>query len=183
MKMFLVALTALAAVSTCDAFVGAPAACSATRGACYLSMAVDLTPEPEGGEELVASSTIADTRMKDMGEFDGELEEEADGTVHSFWLSSVANGELIKKTRTQLSKEAARNADFPGFRKVRVLPGTVLLLDVTPPVAMPSSELTVSFVVITQRDKSLHMRNHKLQHLPFKKLLSVLLKVLWKRLD
>jgi hypothetical protein len=91
-------------------------------------MAVELIPEPEGGKELVASSTIADTRMKDMGEFDGELEEEADGTVHSFWLSSVANGELIKKTRTQLSKEAARNADFPGFRKVRVLPATVLRL-------------------------------------------------------
>ncbi len=71
-------------------------------------MAVELVAEPDGGEELVAISPMADTRMKNMGEFDGVVED-ADGTVFNFWLASTANGELIKQTRIALSKEAARN--------------------------------------------------------------------------
>lgn len=119
MKLLVVPIISIGMLmaSCCSAFVlqAPPTSIRMTP----LNMAVELTPEPEGGKELTASSTIADTRMKDMGEYDGELEGEVDGTVHTFWLSSVADGELIKKTRTQLSKEAARNANFPGFRKVR----------------------------------------------------------------
>lgn len=98
-------------LASTSAFVGAPPAFAAKR-APALAMAVELTAEPEGGEELVASSPMPDTRMKNMGEFDGELAEKADGAVHNFWLASTANGDLIKKTRTQLSKEAAKNVSL-----------------------------------------------------------------------
>lgn len=111
MKLF--AFTFIGMLAPTCAFVGAPATSfDATKRTHSLAMAVDLTPEPEGGEELTASSTIADTRMKQMREYDGELSDEVDGTVYTFWLSSVAEGELIKKTRTQLSKEAARNVSL-----------------------------------------------------------------------
>jgi len=104
-------LTFVGMLASSSAFVTAPAAFSVKR-ACPLAMAVELTPEPEGGEELTAVSTIADTRMKDMGKFEGEASKEVDGTVYTFWLSTTAEGELIKKTRTQLSKEAARNVSL-----------------------------------------------------------------------
>lgn len=90
----------------------APVASTNIKRACPLNMAVDLTPEPEGGEELTTSTSIGDTRMKNMGEFEGETSEEVDGTVYKFWLTTTAEGELVKKTRTQLSKEAAKNVSL-----------------------------------------------------------------------
>ena len=99
--------------SACSAFVGTQSPLFASSNTCRaqhaLAMAVELVAEPDGGEELVASSPMAETRMKNMGEFDGDLSEKADGTVYNFWLTSKANGDLIKKTRTTLSKEAAKN--------------------------------------------------------------------------
>ena len=58
--------------------------------------------------------------MKDMGPVEGE-----DG-VHSFWLSATAEGKKIKELRMQTEKEAAKKANFPGFRKGQI-----------PPYAMP----------------------------------------------
>lgn len=109
MKLGFVAFIGM--LASTSAFVGAPLAFAAKK-AHAVAMAVELVAEPEGGEELVAISPMADTRMKNMGEFDGELVDKADGTVHSFWMSSIANGDLIKKTRTQLSKEAAKNVSI-----------------------------------------------------------------------
>mmetsp|Transcript_32073 Transcript_32073/g.57991 ORF Transcript_32073/g.57991 Transcript_32073/m.57991 type:complete len:215 (+) Transcript_32073:99-743(+) len=108
--------------ASASAFIGAPQSLASNRAHHGLGMAVKLIAEPEGGEELVAISPMADTRMKNMGEFDGDLSEKADGTVYNFWLTSRADGDLIKKTRTTLSKEAAKNANFPGFRKGQIPP-------------------------------------------------------------
>ena len=95
--------------ASASAFVGAPQSLASIRAHHPLAMSVELIAEPQGGEELVAISPMADTRMKNMGEFDGDLSEKADGTVYNFWLTSRADGDLIKKTRTTLSKEAAQN--------------------------------------------------------------------------
>lgn len=46
--------------------------------------AVELVPEPEGGEELVSVKTMAGSRMKNMGEVEGVKED--DGTVYKFWV-------------------------------------------------------------------------------------------------
>lgn len=81
-------------------------------------MAVELVAEPEGGEELTAITPLEGSRIKQMDE-DSELKGENGETVYEFWLTAVANGELVKKLRTQVSKDAAKNANFPGFRKVR----------------------------------------------------------------
>ena len=79
--------------------------------------AAELTPEPEGGEELskVSSSSLPDSRMKNLGAAE---ENNADGDVYTFWLSAVASGSEVKKLRMQTEKEASKKANFPGFRKV-----------------------------------------------------------------
>lgn len=113
MKLALVIVCGVFA--SASAFVGSPPlsiASNTCRPNHVLAMAVELTAEPEGGEELISSSPMAGTRMKNMGEFDGDLAEKADGTVYNFWLTSTANGDLIKKTRTTLSKEAAKNVSL-----------------------------------------------------------------------
>lgn len=79
--------------------------------------AVELTPEPDGGDELTALKTMEGSRMKNMGEVEGVSDE--DGTVYKFWLSATAQGPLVKQLNTQVLKDAAKKANFPGFRKVR----------------------------------------------------------------
>merc|ERR1711976_729906 len=59
-----------------------------------------------------------------MGEVEGKSQE--DGPVYKFWLSATAEGALIKGLNTQVLKDAAKKANFPGFRKGQV-----------PPYAMP----------------------------------------------
>lgn len=87
----------------------------------HATASVELVAEPEGGTELTpASSSLPGSRMKDMGPVEGE-----DG-VHNFWLSATAEGKKIKELRMQTEKEAAKKADFPGFRKGQI-----------PPYAMP----------------------------------------------
>lgn len=49
--------------------------------------------------------------MKNLGPADEE-------GVYNFWLTATADGEKVKKLRVQTEKEASRNANFPGFRKV-----------------------------------------------------------------
>jgi hypothetical protein len=77
---------------------------------------MELAPEPEGGEEVTALKTMEGSRMKNMGEVEGA--KEADSTVHKFWLMATAEGALVKKLNTDVLKDAAKKADFPGFRKV-----------------------------------------------------------------
>eukprot|EP00546_Thalassionema_frauenfeldii_P004622 CAMPEP_0178919674 /NCGR_PEP_ID=MMETSP0786-20121207/14575_1 /TAXON_ID=186022 /ORGANISM="Thalassionema frauenfeldii, Strain CCMP 1798" /LENGTH=178 /DNA_ID=CAMNT_0020593645 /DNA_START=240 /DNA_END=776 /DNA_ORIENTATION=- len=85
---------------------------------------VELVAEPEGGEELTASSTMEGTRMKKMEEAKGLKSD--DGSVYKFWLKSVANADLIKEYKVTILKDAKKKANFPGFRKGQV-----------PPYAMP----------------------------------------------
>lgn len=80
--------------------------------------AAELTPEPEGGEELTKiSSSLEGSRMKNMG-----ADEEGEEGVYKFWLTATADGALVKKLRVQTEKEASRKANFPGFRKGQVPP-------------------------------------------------------------
>jgi hypothetical protein len=78
--------------------------------------AVELAPEPEGGEEVTALKTMQGSRMKNMGKVKGAKDD--DGTVHKFWLMATAEGVLVKKLNTDVLKDAAKKAEFPGFRKV-----------------------------------------------------------------
>lgn len=92
-----------------------------TSSCLHATTSVELVAEPEGGTELTpTSSSLPGSRMKDMGPVEGE-----DG-VHSFWLSATAEGKKIKELRMQTEKEAAKKANFPGFRKGQI-----------PPYAMP----------------------------------------------
>mmetsp|Transcript_899 Transcript_899/g.1982 ORF Transcript_899/g.1982 Transcript_899/m.1982 type:complete len:216 (-) Transcript_899:83-730(-) len=83
--------------------------------------AVELTPEPEGGEELtkVSETSLPGSRMKNMGLVE---EDNPDGDIYNFWLTAVANGDEIKKLRIQTEKEASKKANFPGFRKGQIPP-------------------------------------------------------------
>eukprot|EP00547_Thalassionema_nitzschioides_P000020 CAMPEP_0194209144 /NCGR_PEP_ID=MMETSP0156-20130528/7370_1 /TAXON_ID=33649 /ORGANISM="Thalassionema nitzschioides, Strain L26-B" /LENGTH=177 /DNA_ID=CAMNT_0038936253 /DNA_START=233 /DNA_END=766 /DNA_ORIENTATION=- len=85
---------------------------------------VELVAEPEGGEELTASSSMEGTRVKKLEEADGLKSN--DGPVYKFWLKSLASGDLIKEYKITLLKDAKKKANFPGFRKGQV-----------PPYAMP----------------------------------------------
>ena len=104
MKFFVFAyLTGMIALAS--AF--APIAVTPLPRAYPLSMAVELTPEPEGGEELKAIKTMPGTRMKNMGKADdGATSDE--GIVYMLWLSSIAEGELIKQIREQVLKDASK---------------------------------------------------------------------------
>jgi hypothetical protein len=82
---------------------------------------VELEPEPEGGEELAAVSTMPDARMKKMEEVT-DVSSEDGSPVYQFWLSAIANGDLIKGYRIETLKEAKKNANFPGFRKGQIAP-------------------------------------------------------------
>mmetsp|Transcript_38111 Transcript_38111/g.53696 ORF Transcript_38111/g.53696 Transcript_38111/m.53696 type:complete len:228 (+) Transcript_38111:117-800(+) len=84
----------------------------------------ELVAEPEGGDELVAKSTMEDTRMKKMGVVEGKKSE--NGVVCDFWLSTIVNGKLIKELKMNVLKDAKKKANFPGFRKGQI-----------PPYAMP----------------------------------------------
>ena len=104
MKLFILTYLAAMTVST-SAF--APIAAVPLPRMCTLSMTVELTPEPEGGEELQAIKIIPETRMKNMGEADDGTTSDK-GTVYTFWLSMIAEGELIKQIRMQVLKDASK---------------------------------------------------------------------------
>lgn len=90
-----------------------------------LRAAVELEPEPEGGDELRAVKTMAGSRMKNMGEASG-VKSDSGSTVYTFWLNAKAEGALLKSIHASVLKDAAKKANFPGFRKGQV-----------PPYAMP----------------------------------------------
>ena len=81
-------------------------------------MAYELEAEPEGGDEMVAVSVMEGSKVKNMGECSEVKDDEEGQQVYDFWMTAVANGEVVKKLRTQISKDAAKSANFPGFRKV-----------------------------------------------------------------
>jgi len=113
-------------------------------------MEVELVAEPEGGEmvEPIPGTTVEKAgytlRLKDMGPVgpDDEahyLNEELGRTVHNFWLTALADGSEIQKTRGMIMKESAKNANFPGFR-----PGQI------PPYAQPKmTTFAVQEVLVT----------------------------------
>ncbi len=96
--------------------VSAFAPIAATRTVISLHAAVELKPEPEGGEDVPIVKTMDGSRMKKMGVADGVKNE--DGVVYKFWLTATAQGALIKELNTQVLKDASKKANFPGFRKV-----------------------------------------------------------------
>jgi hypothetical protein len=75
---------------------------------------VPLEPEPEGGEELTALSSMEATRMKNMGEATGMTSDEG-LPVYNFWLQSVAQGALVKEYKLNMLKEAKKNVRTPRF--------------------------------------------------------------------
>ncbi|CAJ1944337.1 unnamed protein product [Cylindrotheca closterium] len=123
MKVYYIALTlSLLSHHVANAFVSQSPMVTVRPSA--LAASIELIPEPEGGEEVTAVKTMPGSRMKNMGEADSVQDE--DGTVYKFWLTATAEGALIKQMNTQILKDAAKKADFPGFRKGQV-----------PPYAMP----------------------------------------------
>jgi FKBP-type peptidyl-prolyl cis-trans isomerase (trigger factor) len=42
--------------------------------------------------------------------------------VHKFWLTATVEGVLIKELHSEVLKESAKKANFPGFRKGQVPP-------------------------------------------------------------
>jgi hypothetical protein len=89
-------------------------------GSTCLSM-VDLVAEPEGGEELSQLKTVTGMRMKNMGAVEG-VTGKSGGQGFNFWMTATAPGVLVKEYRTKITKDASKNANFPGFRKVRRAP-------------------------------------------------------------
>ena len=91
-----------------------------SRCARTLLCAVELKPEPTGGDELkrvtLTSSLLPGSRLKNLGPDD-----EGEG-IYKFWLSAKADGKEIKRLRDQTEKEASKKANFPGFRKGQVPP-------------------------------------------------------------
>ena len=95
----------------------------------------ELAAEPEEGEEVAplvagggakAGYTI---RLKDLGPVADddeakylESEDELGRVVHNFWLTAIADGNEIEKIRTDVLKQSAKNANFPGFRKGQIPP-------------------------------------------------------------
>lgn len=81
------------------------------------SRMVALVAEPDGGEELIPIMAVeVGARMKNMGvsdEVNGK-----DGPAYNFWMTANVSGKLIAELRAQISKEASKKANFPGFRKV-----------------------------------------------------------------
>eukprot|EP00567_Pseudictyota_dubia_P006429 CAMPEP_0197437852 /NCGR_PEP_ID=MMETSP1175-20131217/4994_1 /TAXON_ID=1003142 /ORGANISM="Triceratium dubium, Strain CCMP147" /LENGTH=237 /DNA_ID=CAMNT_0042967471 /DNA_START=291 /DNA_END=1004 /DNA_ORIENTATION=+ len=97
----------------------------------------DLVAEPDGGEEvapLVAGTELRGEfkiRIKDLGPVDESdeaysLKDDLGVPVHNFWLTALADGADVKKTRNIVLRDSAKHADFPGFRKGQI-----------PPYAMP----------------------------------------------
>ena len=117
MKLSVLSIAALLLNENVMAFF-APCRTHTSRGVSLLAVA--LTPEPEGGEEMTAVKTMPGSRMKNMGEADGVTSDQ--GTVYSFWMQASANAALIKDLNNQVLKDAKKKANFPGFRKGQVPP-------------------------------------------------------------
>ena len=99
-----------------DAFVTTSRQGGCAIGACQpLKAAVALEPEPEGGKELTAITSMPGCRIKEMKELSAKSDL---GTPYQFWMTAEVDATLIKEIRTQILKDASKKANFPGFRKV-----------------------------------------------------------------
>ena len=119
MKLTRAFLSCLLLAQSCSAFVLRPTVSTKSLPSAMF-MAVELEPEPEGGEELTTGTTMPETRVKKMKELPDIKSD--DGIACQFWMKSQADGALIKEVRTQILKDASKKANFPGFRKGQVPP-------------------------------------------------------------
>jgi len=101
-------------------------------------MDIELVATPEGGADVTPLSGGASgdeqslndefvVRVKDMGPVEDndaakEYGASIGATVHNFWLTALAPGDAISKTRIIVLKDASKNAQFPGFRKGQIPP-------------------------------------------------------------
>lgn len=108
-------------LGVCSAFVHPQAFSFGRADVSQLKMAYELEAEPEGGEEIQAIDTMAGSRVKNMGIADG-IKAEDGSDAYTFWMTAEADGQMIKKYRDQVSRDAAKNANFPGFRKGQIPP-------------------------------------------------------------
>ena len=87
-----------------------------TTSSTAMHAGVKLAPEPEGGEELsTIGVSLSGSRMKNMGE-NTDFKSDDGQQVFNFWMTTTAPGETIKRFRTELLKQSAKKANFPGFR-------------------------------------------------------------------
>jgi hypothetical protein len=124
MKCILQFAAALCAVTTSAFVVPQPllGSLTLTRTTTLQLKAVPLQAEPVGGEELTALTTMPNCRMMKMQELPNvKVPSDVDGVACNFWMTAVAEGVLIKEIRTQIEKDASKKANFPGFRKVRLM--------------------------------------------------------------
>ena len=118
--LFSASLFLLLAAVPSDAFVGgSQSPLSAATASTTRLLATELEPEPEGGEEMTAVKTMDGSRMKNMGE-QSDISSD-DGAVYKFWLTANVEGALVKEVHTEVLKQSAKNANFPGFRKGQVV--------------------------------------------------------------
>jgi len=82
---------------------------------------VELHAEPEGGEEMAQLKKVTGMRMKNMGPVQG-VTGKSGGQAYNFWMTAIAPGELVKEIRSKITKDASKNANFPGFRKGQIPP-------------------------------------------------------------
>jgi hypothetical protein len=117
MKPFFPFFAALLSIHTSWSFVQQPAFSTLSRNVAFQTLAaVALEPEPDGGEELNPEKSMPGSRMKKMAQVENVKSD--DGAVYSFWMTAEVEGALIKEIRSQILKDAAKKANFPGFRKV-----------------------------------------------------------------
>jgi hypothetical protein len=118
MKVSFAAILGITCIAQALAF--APNSMSAFRFS-PLNLHYELKVEPEGGEELTPVTSIAGSRMKNMG-LDTNTKSEDGSDVFTFWLKANADGQLVKEYRTTVEKNAKAKASFPGFRKGQIPP-------------------------------------------------------------
>mmetsp|Transcript_10464 Transcript_10464/g.23120 ORF Transcript_10464/g.23120 Transcript_10464/m.23120 type:complete len:221 (-) Transcript_10464:414-1076(-) len=102
------------------AFCTSPRAPLSTSPSLLLA-AYDLAPEPPGGTEIPVPDAASISRVKDLGRNDAKSSA-IGADVHDFWMTSSAEAKSIKENWTSISKDAAKNAAFPGFRKGQIPP-------------------------------------------------------------
>jgi len=99
-------------------------------------MDIELVTEPEGGDEVTRLVPLSDDvqnsddfviRLKDLGAVDEsdeayDLKDSLGAPVHNFWLTALAEGAAIQKTRNIVVRDASKKANFPGFRVGQIPP-------------------------------------------------------------
>jgi hypothetical protein len=78
---------------------------------------IELQPEPDGGRKIAPLKSMDGCRVKELE----AIKTQNNGEAYKFWMTGLAQGELVKEIRTQILKDASKKANFPGFRKVRLL--------------------------------------------------------------